>query len=146
MSGLEAKSTTRPNGRGPDSSLTAVCVSIDRIPQNTAPMCCLSFDEIGARHPGMTHDAGAESPVRSSFPLSCHPQKPRVYPLRELRLTNNTSDRKANGESDSRPVRGQRTGRLMPRCRDAGPQYDQKVNNELGPYSVGYGLSKRKQL
>jgi hypothetical protein len=80
------------------SSITAVCVSIDRIPQNTAPICCLSFDEIGARHPGMTHDAGAKSPARSSFPLSCHPQKPRVYPPRELRLTNNTSDRKANGE------------------------------------------------
>jgi hypothetical protein len=77
---------------------TAVCVSIDRIPQNMAPICCLSFDEIGARHPGMTHDAGAKSSVRSSFPLSCHPQKPRVYPPRELRLTNNTSDWKANGE------------------------------------------------
>ena len=42
--------------------LTAVCVSIDRFPQNTAPICCLSFDGIGARHPGMTHDAGAKSP------------------------------------------------------------------------------------
>jgi hypothetical protein len=30
--------------------------------------------------------------------------------------------------------------------RDAEPQYHQKVNNKLGPYSVGYGLSKRKQL
>jgi hypothetical protein len=77
---------------------TAVCVSIDRIPQNTAPICCLPFDEIGARHPGMTYGAGAKSPTCSSFLLSCHPQKPRVHPPRELRLTNNTSDRKANGE------------------------------------------------
>jgi hypothetical protein len=30
----------------------------------------------------------------------------------------------------------------MPGCRDAGPQYDQKVNNELGPCSVGFGPSK----
>ena len=29
-------------------------------------------------------------------------------------------------------------------CRDAGPQYHQKVNNDLGPYPVGNGLSKRK--
>ena len=31
-------------------------------------------------------------------------------------------------------------------CRGAGPHYDQKVNSELGPYPVGNGLSKRKQL
>ena len=30
--------------------------------------------------------------------------------------------------------------------RDAEPQYDQKVNNKLGPYPVENGLSKRKQL
>jgi hypothetical protein len=46
----------------------------------------------------MTHDAGAKSPARRSFPLSCHPQKLRAYPLREPRLTNNTSDQKANEE------------------------------------------------
>jgi hypothetical protein len=46
----------------------------------------------------MTHDAGAKSPARSSFPLSCHPQKLRAYSLREPRLTNNTSDQKANEE------------------------------------------------
>jgi hypothetical protein len=34
----------------------------------------------------------------------------------------------------------------MPGCQDAGHQYDQKVNNELGLDSIGYGLSKRKQL
>jgi hypothetical protein len=34
----------------------------------------------------------------SSFPLSCHPQKLRAYSLREPRLTNNTSDQKANEE------------------------------------------------
>jgi hypothetical protein len=30
--------------------------------------------------------------------------------------------------------------------RDAELQFHQKVNNELGPDSVGFGLSKRKQL
>ena len=78
--------------------VTAVCVSIDRILQNTAPICCLPFDGIGVRHPGITHGAGARSPARSTFPLSCHPQKPRAYPPCAPRLTNNTSDRKANGE------------------------------------------------
>jgi hypothetical protein len=34
--------------------LTAICVSIDRILQNTAPTCCLPFDGIGARHPGVS--------------------------------------------------------------------------------------------
>ena len=33
---------------------TAICVLIDRILQNTAPICCLPFDGIGARHPGVT--------------------------------------------------------------------------------------------
>jgi hypothetical protein len=31
-------------------------------------------------------------------------------------------------------------------CRDAGPQYDQKVNKEFAEYPTGNGLSKRKQL
>ena len=78
--------------------VTAVCFSIDRILQNTVPICCLSFDGSGIRHPGMTHGAGGRSPARSTFPLSCHPQKPRAYPPREPRPTNNTSYRKANGE------------------------------------------------
>jgi len=34
----------------------------------------------------------------------------------------------------------------MPRCRGAELQSDQKVNKGLGPYPVGNGLSKRKQL
>jgi hypothetical protein len=38
-------------------SLTAVCVSIDRIPQNTAPTRCLPFDCIGVRHPGIPASA-----------------------------------------------------------------------------------------
>ena len=32
---------------------TAICVSIDRFLQNTATICCLCFDRIGARHPGI---------------------------------------------------------------------------------------------
>jgi hypothetical protein len=41
--------------RGP--GLTAVCVAIDRIPQNTAPTRCLPFDCIGVRHPGIPASA-----------------------------------------------------------------------------------------
>ena len=33
--------------------VTAVCVSIERVLQNTAPIRCLPFDGIGARHCGM---------------------------------------------------------------------------------------------
>jgi len=54
---------------------TAICVSIDRFAQNTVPICCLPFDDIGARHPGMTHNAGARSSGHNSFPLSGHSQK-----------------------------------------------------------------------
>ena len=32
--------------------IPAVCVSIDRFLQDTAPNLCLPFDRIGARHPG----------------------------------------------------------------------------------------------
>ena len=32
---------------------TAICVSIDRFPQDTAPIRCLPFDGIGARYPAM---------------------------------------------------------------------------------------------
>jgi len=35
--------------------LTAGFISIDRFLQNRAPIFCLCFDGIGARHPGMTH-------------------------------------------------------------------------------------------
>lgn len=34
----------------------------------------------------------------------------------------------------------------MPECRNAEPQYHQRVNNVLELYFVGSGLSKRKQL
>ena len=127
-----------------DPQLTAVCVSIDRILQNTAPICCLSFDGIGVRHPGMTHGVGARSlcVAHSHYRATRKNQGhiPRVS--RDSLTTLQTGKR--TGKSDSRPARGQRAGKLMPGCRDAGLQYDQKVNNELGPYPVGYGLSKRK--
>ena len=35
--------------------VTAGFISIDRFLQNRAPIFCLCFDGIGARHPGMTH-------------------------------------------------------------------------------------------
>ena len=35
--------------------ITAICVSIDRLLQNTCPLTFL-FDRVGARHPGMTRD------------------------------------------------------------------------------------------
>ena len=41
--------------------LTAGFISIDRFPQNTAPICCLPFDRIGVRHPGIGASPG--SPV-----------------------------------------------------------------------------------
>ena len=65
---------------------------------------------------------------------------PRVS--RDLLTTLQTG--KGMRKSDSWPAGGRRAGKLMPGCRDAGPQYDQNVNNELGLYPVGYGLSKRK--
>jgi hypothetical protein len=68
----------------------------------------------------MTHDAGAKSPARSSFPLSCHPQKPRVYPPCELRLIHNISDRKANGEIRFQTCQRSMCGEAeagMPGCR-----------------------------
>ena len=37
------------------STITDVCISIERFLQNRAPICCLPFDCIEARHPGMTH-------------------------------------------------------------------------------------------
>ena len=50
-------------------------------------------------------------------------------------------------------ARGQRTSWPMPPCRDAEPhtavvriQYHQNVNNKLGLYPIGNGLSRRKQL
>ena len=36
---------------------SAICVSIDRIPQDTAPTRCLPFDRIGVRHPGIPASA-----------------------------------------------------------------------------------------
>ena len=41
--------------------VTAICVSIDRFLQDTAPNLCLPFDGTGARHPGMTPTPEADS-------------------------------------------------------------------------------------
>ena len=59
----------RPDGvvSGEDQEFTAVCVSIDRFQQDTAPVRCLRFDGIGVRHPGMTHDAAARSLEHALF-------------------------------------------------------------------------------
>ena len=38
---------------------TASFISIDRSEYDAAPALFLPFDGVGARHPGMTHDAGA---------------------------------------------------------------------------------------
>jgi hypothetical protein len=92
----------------------------------------------------MTHGAGAKSPAHSSFPLSCHPQKLRACLPREPRPTNGTSDRKANGEIRFLTSRSSTCGEA-----DAGmpdPNTIKKVNNEMEPCSVGYSLSKGKQL
>jgi len=40
------------------------------------------------------------------------------------------------GKLSSQPAWGQRASWPVPGRRDAEPQYDQKVNNKLGPYSV----------
>ena len=71
-----------PDDPWADHTIPAVCVSIGRILQNTAPICCLSFDGIGVRHPGMTRGAAARSPACSTFPLSCHRQaKNLIFPF-----------------------------------------------------------------
>ena len=44
--------------------MTAICVSIDRFPQDTAPIRCLPFDGIGARYPAMTTSPNPNSSCR----------------------------------------------------------------------------------
>ena len=58
-----------PGDRGPsrdhidvEARFPAGFISIDCFLQNRAPICCLCFDGIGARHLGLTLDAGARSP------------------------------------------------------------------------------------
>ena len=73
---------------------TAVSISINRFPWKSLPL-----DGISARHLGMTHGAGAKLALFNSFSLSRHPEKPGAYPRRELRLTDDRIDRRANGET-----------------------------------------------
>jgi len=55
--------------------------SIDRFLQNRAPILCLCFDGIGARHPGMTH----HKPNRfSKLVAGCHMH---LHPLHTSRST-----------------------------------------------------------
>ena len=66
----------RCRGAGPrygqKLNITAVCVSIDRFLQDTAPFCCLLFDGVGARHLGIASSAGSNinlgSPVTQQAP------------------------------------------------------------------------------
>ena len=68
MRGLKTISTTRRNGRGPDSSLTEVVNSIDRSTEDRAPNRCLPFDGIGAWHPGIVALSG-HTPAANGNPV-----------------------------------------------------------------------------
>ena len=51
----------RRGAKGVNLDITADFTSIDRSPEDTAPIFYLPFDVVGARHPGMT---GARSLVQ----------------------------------------------------------------------------------
>ena len=56
-------------------SVTTACVSVDRVLQDPAPICCLVFRGIGARHPSMTLDAGADPLGHNPLQFPDHSQK-----------------------------------------------------------------------
>jgi len=64
-----------------------------------APIFCLCFDGIGARHPGVTLGAGARSPEQNPSPLSDRSRKSTIYPWHELGVADDPADRKPNGKT-----------------------------------------------
>jgi hypothetical protein len=125
---------------------TAVCISIDRFPQNTAPTRCLPFDGIGARHPGIAASAGSYTDLRRVGNL--------VFPFAFRSLGSSSTHGSwwgyivnfREGHNSGNEFAWGNWPRHRASCRSAEPQYHQKVNTKLGPYSVENGLSKCKQL
>ena len=74
-------------------------ISTDRFLQNRDPICCLCFDGIGTRHPGVTLGAGARSPGQNPSPLSDRSRKPVKYPWHKLGIADDPADRKPNGKT-----------------------------------------------
>ena len=126
--------------------LTAICVSIDRIPQDTAPTRCLPFDRIGVRHPGIPASASPHVDLQQTRNLISS------FAFRsEVSLVSHDSRGGyvlgfCGWHDSGNVLRIGTWHRHRASCRDAELQFHQKINNKLGPYSVGYGLSKRKQL
>ena len=120
------------------------CLRFDRpFPTEYGPFCYLPFDAIGARHPGIGAPAGSSIDLEwsgnlafsfdfwsagpSTTPDSCH-----GYVLTFM------SGLIVECALPSGP--GSRI-KFQTSYRDAG-----ELNNRLGPYPIGNGLSKRKQL
>jgi hypothetical protein len=122
--------------------LTAGFTLIDRFLQDMAPICCLYFDRIGVRHPGI--GASADSPIglKKLGVRVSH----SIFGLQGLqRLAMHARGVSLIFPGDLIIETGYAQGTWLQHrasCRDAGPQYDQKVNNKLRPYPVGNGLSK----
>ena len=83
----------------PMKRATAGFISIDCFLQNRAPIFCLCFDGIGARHPGVTLGAGARSLGENPSPLSDRSRKSTTYPPHEFGVADDPADRKPNGKT-----------------------------------------------
>ena len=81
------------------SAITAGFISIDRFLRRELRFCCLPFDRIGARHPGVTLGPGVRSPGQNLSPLSDRSRKPTKYPWHELGVADDPADRKPNGKT-----------------------------------------------
>ena len=79
------------------------------------------------------HDPSAKSPARSSLSFPGHSQKLKGDPSASRELMEHQQAKHQLNVPDYRSAWPSVTNRLMPGCRGAELQYDQKVNNEFGP-------------
>lgn len=122
-------------------TFTAICVSIDRLAQDAAPIFCYLLIGLGLDVPASRHWLVRTLGRReSSFPvqiLACRvtsgsPFTPRIR-RQFLQVTQQWERVMRRGP-----------GPGIASCRGAEPQSDQKVNKKLGPHSVRNGLLKHK--
>ena len=67
-----------PFNKAESSQFTVVVNSIERFSRDKAPIRCLPFDAIGARHPGVTSTPGSQMLSTQLILTSCNSQKPTI--------------------------------------------------------------------